>query len=579
MILQKLSVEQNDAIFDENNVLLTAIPGSGKTRTLINKILKELQEEKEGMVIAITYTRRAANEIKERIYEILGEIPKKVWIGTIHSFCLEFVIRKYGSFSEKISKPFKIIGDDDRDKLLKDLKNKYNINEFIKIDMTLDVDGKPNNCVYYSFVEEYYEYLLKNKMVDFNYILYETYSMLIKSERIRKNLSNVIRVICIDEYQDTQELQYQILGLLTDNSTDKSIFVVGDINQAIYSGIGGVIKNKEELEKIFGRKFIEKSLTGCYRSNQEIIDLYKNFCCEEHIMVSKDKKYNDPIINIDANISKEDLVSKIANIVSDLIENYEIPPEEICIIAPQWFMLFDFSNKIRELLPNVPFDAPGIIPLKKDEESIIYKISEVLLTNFSFDNRYYLERLADEIIKQFEEEYYINLEITTKEFLNLCYTAKKSNKTIATEFLEESLFIVFEKLHIEDIFKEDICSFIRGTIDRIKKYEKSGMKDDRMFFEKSLRSKKGIVVSTAHGVKGEEYRVVIAFALLYGFIPHRDTILKNRQEAEKEAKKLLYVICSRAKEKLFLFAESGRTNTSGNEYTITPELLKLIDKD
>ena len=579
MVLQKLSVEQNEAVYDENNVLLTAIPGSGKTRTLTNKVLKELQEEKNGMVIAITYTRRAANEIKERIHEILGEIPKKVWIGTIHSFCLEFVIRKYGSFSETISKPFKIIGDDDRDKLLKELKTKYNINEFAKIDMTLDINGKPNNYVYYNFVEEYYKYLLQNKMVDFNYILYETYSMLIKSERIRNNLSNLIRVICIDEYQDTQELQYQILGLLTNNSTDKSIFVVGDINQAIYSSIGGVIKNKEELEKIFGRKFIERNLTGCYRSNQEIIDLYKNFSCEEHIMVSMDKKYNDPVIHIDTNITKEDLISEIANIISDLIDNHEIQPEEICIIAPQWFMLFDFSNKIRELLPNVPFDAPGIIPLKKDEESIIYKISEILLTNFSFNNRYYLERLADEIIKQFEEEYSIDFEITGKEFLNLCYTAKKSNKTVATEYLEESLFMVFEKLHIEDIFKEDIYSFIQGTIDRIKKYEKNGMEDDRMFFEKSLRSKKGIVVSTAHGVKGEEYRVIIAFALLYGFIPHWDTIINNGERAETEAKKLLYVICSRAKEKLFLFAESGRTNAKGNEYIATPELLKLIDND
>ena len=579
MILQKLSNEQKEAVFDGNNILLTAIPGSGKTRTLTNKVLKELQEEKDGMVIAITYTRRAANEIKERIYEILGEIPKKAWIGTIHSFCLEFVIRKYGSFSETISKPFKIIGDDDRNKLLKNLKDKYNINEYAKIDMTLDINGKPNNYAYYNFIEEYYEHLLQNKIVDFNYILYETYSMLIKSKRIRNNLSNIIRVICIDEYQDTQELQYQILGLLTNNETDKNIFVVGDVNQAIYSGIGGVIKNKEELEKIFGRTFIERNLTGCYRSNQEIIDLYKNFCCEEHIMLSMDKKHNNPIIRIDHNITKDNLITEIANIISDLIENYEIPPEEICIIAPQWYMLFDFSNKIRELLPNVPFDAPGIIPLKKDEESIIYKISEILLTNFSFNNRYYLERLAGEIIKQFEEEYSIALKMTSKEFLNLCYIAKKSDKTIATEYLKDSLHAVFERLSIEDIFKEDIYNFIQGTIDRIKKYEKNGMEDDRLFFEKSIKRKKGIVVSTAHGVKGEEYRVIIAFALLYGYIPHWDTIINNSEEAEKEAKKLLYVICSRAKEKLYLFAESGRKNGRGNEYTITPELLKLIKDD
>ena len=217
--------------------------------------------------------------------------------------------------------------------------------------------------------------------------------------------------------------------------------------------------------------------------------------------------------------------------------------------------------------------------MKKDEESIIYKISEILLTNFSFNNRYYLERLADEIIKQFEEEYSIALKMTSKEFLNLCYIAKKSDKTIATEYLKDSLHAVFEKLSIEDIFKEDIYNFIQGTIDRIKKYEKNGMEDDRLFFEKSLRSKKGIVVSTAHGVKGEEYRVIIAFALLYGYIPHWDTIINNSEEAEKEAKKLLYVICSRAKEKLYLFAESGRKNGRGNEYTITPELLKLIKED
>lgn len=576
MILQKLSTEQRNAVFDENNILLTAIPGSGKTRTLTNKVLKELQEEKNGMVIAITYTRRAANEIKERIHEILGEIPSKAWIGTIHSFCLEFVIRKYGSFSETISKPFTIIGDDDRDRILKELKRKYNINEYAKIDMTLDISGKPKNILYYSFVEEYYEYLLQNQMVDFNYILYETYKMLVKCKRIKNNLSSIIRVICIDEYQDTQELQYQILGLLTNNETNKNIFIVGDVNQAIYSGIGGVIKNRMELEEIFGRPFIERKLTGCYRSNQEVINLYKHFCCEEHIMLSMNKQYINPIIQINSNINKDELISNIANIILDLVDNQNIPPEEICIIAPQWYMLFDFSNKIRQLLPDIPFDAPGIVPLKKDEESIIYKISEILLSNFSFNNKNYLERLANEVIKQFQEEYSINLNIDKKEFLNLCYKAKRNDKVVATEYLKDTLFMVLEKLNIKEFFEEDINNFIQGTIERIKKYEKNGMEDDRIFFEKALRSKKGIVISTAHGVKGEEYRVVIAFALLYGFIPHWDTIYNNSGEAEIEAKKLLYVIASRAKEKIYLFSESGRTKRNGEEYTITPVLLDVI---
>ena len=578
MILQKLSEEQKKAILNENNILLTAIPGSGKTRTLTNKVIKELQEDKDGMIIAITYTRRAANEIKERIQDILGEIPKNAWVGTIHSFCLEFVIRKYGSFSETISCPFTIIGDDDRDELLKGLQEKYKVQDIRKVDMTLNTKGQPNSNKYKEFVTEYYDLLLKKNMVDFNYILFETYKMLIENSRIRKNLSEFIRVICIDEYQDTQELQYQILGLLTNNTTNKIIFVVGDVNQAIYTGIGGVVKNREELEIIFGRKFIEQSLTGCYRSNQQIINLYKNFMCEKHEIVSMNKEYTNPVIEVNNHIKKEELSIEIAKRITNLIEIEKIPPEEICIIAPQWHMLFDFSNKIRELLPDIPFDAPGIIPLKKDEENIIYKISEILLSNFSFNNRNYLERLASEILKQFQEEYAINLNIDKKQFLNYCYEAKKVEKTVATEYLKDTLFVLFEKLSIKHIFNSKIEDFIQGTIDRIERYKKNGVEDDRMFFEKALRSKKGIVISTAHGVKGEEYRVVIAFALLYGYIPHWDTIINNTEQEEIESKKLLYVICSRAKEKLLLYAEDNRTTQRGSLYKTNPQLLEVMKK-
>lgn len=444
--------------------------------------------------------------------------------------------------------------------------------------MTLNTEGKPNSVNYKEFVTEYYDLLLDNNMVDFNYILFETYKMLHENTRIRKNLSKLIRVICIDEYQDTQELQYQILGLLTKNSTDKTIFIVGDVNQAIYIGIGGVVKNKEELEKIFEREFEEQTLTGCYRSNQQIIDFYKKFMCKEHEIISKNSEYINPIIQVNNSITKESLAPQIAHIINDLIENEKIRPEEICIIAPQWNLLYDFSNKIRELLPDIPFDAPGIIPLKKDEENIIYKISEILLSNFSFYNKNYLERLANEILKQFQDEYSINLNINKKDFLNYCYEIKKIDVTVATDYLKETLFCLFDKLDIKQFFQSQIEEFIQGTIDRIEKYKRYGIEDDKIFFEKALRSKKGIVITTAHGVKGEEYRVVISFALLYGFIPHWDTICNHEERRDSESKKLLYVICSRAKEKLFLFAENNRKTSKGFLYEINPQLMEVKEE-
>src|SRR5690554_6536523 len=84
---QTLSEEQTNAVFSNKNVLLTAIPGSGKTRTLINKVLYEYSPDKLEKSIAITYTRRAADEIEDRIVNQIGDMPENIWVGTIHKFC------------------------------------------------------------------------------------------------------------------------------------------------------------------------------------------------------------------------------------------------------------------------------------------------------------------------------------------------------------------------------------------------------------------------------------------------------------------------------------------------------------
>ena len=101
-----MSDRQFDAITADGNILLVAIPGSGKTRTLTNKILYEFDENDVRNIIAITYTNRGADEMQDRILKQLGFIPDNIWIGTIHKFCLDFIIRKYSRFSKVLSKPF-----------------------------------------------------------------------------------------------------------------------------------------------------------------------------------------------------------------------------------------------------------------------------------------------------------------------------------------------------------------------------------------------------------------------------------------------------------------------------------------
>ena len=120
---------------------------------------------------------------------------------------------------------------------------------------------------------------------------------------IAENIAGVIRSILVDEYQDTNELQYMILSQIV--KADKSIQVtfVGDTDQAIYGGLGGVAKTSKELEEEFGVEFIEKKLAGCYRTTQRIIDYYCNFQLESSPIYAvsdlKDEKgclvYNDSI--------------------------------------------------------------------------------------------------------------------------------------------------------------------------------------------------------------------------------------------------------------------------------------------
>src|SRR5882757_6245083 len=121
-----LNPEQEAAIAEEGNVFLVACPGSGKTRTLTYKIASQLSKPGLGKrwVVAITYTHRAADEIHERI-ENLGVDTSKLWIGTIHSFCLEWILKPYAIYHDALKYGFRVIDAHDRERLLTELCQRY----------------------------------------------------------------------------------------------------------------------------------------------------------------------------------------------------------------------------------------------------------------------------------------------------------------------------------------------------------------------------------------------------------------------------------------------------------------------
>lgn len=254
-----------------------------------------------------------------------------------------------------------------------------------------------------------------------------------------------------------------------------------------------------------------------------------------------------------------------------------IPETEICIIAPQWWLLFPLSKKMKDLLPNVKFDAPDITPIKYDPMNIFYLISKLLFTEsgIRITSR---KRVANEIIEILTEEYKIRLSEQIDSYrvlkvINSIYPTNENGIAYLQEAITKFLVGIGIELSIEASLHKAYEDFMARIKDRVKN---NHLSTDIDVFEQCFKEKEGVVINTFHGVKGEEYTTVIAFGILNGCIPHWNTIRNRTKDyREDETKKLLYVVCSRAKKNLFLFSEQGRTTKKGIPLTSTDEIVSI----
>lgn len=567
LFLEQLNPQQKKVCIEDSNILLKACPGSGKTRTLIYKlayIIKKYELSKK-INIAITYTNRAADEIRERLEKM--DIPEeKVWVGTIHQFCLEFIIRPYTMYHNRLKKGYHIIDDY--------VQSQY-VDEIVK-NLGIDI-GYDKPFDFPEIVNKYEEKLLAEKEIDFNDILKISFELVKTCPFIAENIGGVTRSILVDAYQDTNELQYGILGCIVSANKKILLTFVGDTDQAIYGALGGIAKTSEELELEFGVAFKEEKLDGCYRTTQRIINYYSNFQLKPvQIYAVSEIKNEMGCLVYNNTINKTDLFEGIAKIVKRQISR-GIPENEICIIAPQWWLLFPLSKQMKMLLPDVKFDAPNITPIKYDPMNVFFLFARLLFTEPG-KKTWIRKKIANEIVKILSEEYKIELHEKVDRYMIL----KVVNSLLCEEengldYLQRSIIKFFHifgvDLSQEQFLQSSYESFIAKINDRVQRYDLSTSIDT---FKQCFKEKEGVVINTFHGVKGEEYDTVIAFGILNGYIPHWDTIIRqSKQYREDETKKLLYVVCSRAKKNLYLFSEQGRTTAKGNPLTSTDEMIAI----
>ena len=300
-ILETLNSEQQDAAkTTEGALLILAGAGSGKTRVLTTRIAYMIQHGAiAGKILAVTFTNKAAREMKERLTSIIGEKNVKyMWVGTFHSICGRILRQDIENYSfqsgKKLDKNFTIYDETDALAVIKQGIKKLNLDDKVyapKLVKTVISNAKNKMQDAYTFatfardfksqniakIFEYYENTLNNNnAIDFDDMLMLTVKLLEQNPAVRKKYYDKFQHIMVDEYQDTNQAQYQLVNALYTNydsfiPPQRSLCVVGDVDQSIYSWRGADFRIIMNFQKDFPDAKIVK-LEQNYRSTANILN-------------------------------------------------------------------------------------------------------------------------------------------------------------------------------------------------------------------------------------------------------------------------------------------------------------------
>lgn len=570
--MSDLNSEQQAALEAAGDVLLVACPGSGKTRTLIHKLASELSQvsSHREFVVALTYTHVAAEEIRDRI-DAMGVDTSQLWVGTIHSFCLTWILRPYSQYHDSLKDGFGVVDTFDSEEMLDELagaapylKSHYDCNYYAtETGYAFDENISAERAASLkNVITEYHSRLLGRRLIDFEMMLKFSHELLLSHGPIARRLGALFRFIMVDEYQDTREIQYSIVATIIRESADRTgLFIVGDPNQAIFGSLGGVAKSAGEIGVLASRSIKPMALHRNYRSSQRIVDYFSQFSVEPMTITaaSEWKDWTSPIVH-DISISKKQLVGEIGALVRYNIEVLGVSPEEISVIAPWWMHLASLTRALVQELPEFEFNGPGLSPFGQNLDNFWFKVARIALTGSAPDMFRKRIRWAGELVAELSSRGYVDDSLNARELLKrtngISITADSGTRFLKSFFAGFCREIGFDPLPDSELSEQHRGFFERmhSRLNRIQMDEAVDV-DDLATFRKFFRPSNGVVVSTIHGVKGAEFESVIAFGLLEGIVPH---YVEPEETKDFVAKKLLFVIGSRAKRNLYLISETGR---------------------
>jgi len=632
-LLEKLNDKQKEAASQiDGSILILAGAGSGKTRTITYRIAHMI--ENVGIspysILAVTFTNKAAKEMRERVEELVGDIAKACTISTFHSFGMR-LLRMYAK-EVGYNSNFTIYDTDDQKRMVKAILKGQNlslngvklterdivsmiskIKEQIK---TLDEYSVMNKQIVEVY-DKYNKVLLESNAMDFSDILLNTYKLLQKPEILEK-VQNKYKYIMIDEYQDTNNLQYKIIDLIARKSSN--LCVVGDENQSIYGFRGANILNILNFETNYNNAKIIK-LEENYRSTTTILDAANELI--KNNKSSKDKKLwtqngKGDLIKVLACDNARDEVSRIIEIIKENHQNgiayrdmtilyrtnaqsrvfeegllrYSIPHKVFGGIS------FYSRAEIKDIIAYLsiivnPQDELNLqriinVPKRKVGEKGIEKI----ITYARENNLNLLEVLSH--IKEIS-----GLTVVGKEKLLEMYDIIKELRDLS--YIETASYIVqtlIDKIKYIDYIKENYDD-AEARIENIDEFKNSILELENVVGElrlneylenvslisatDDLEEKSDYVkLMTIHNSKGLEFPIVFLVGFENEIFPGSRAMFEEKEMEEE--RRLCYVALTRAEKKLYLSHATIRF-VYGQDRLSTPSVFlkeipeKLLDID
>jgi len=628
--LSNLNDKQLEAVNTiDGPVLILAGAGSGKTTVLINRIGNMIESKNipPWNILAITFTNKAANEIKERLELTLGEQALSINTGTFHSLCVRILRRDCEKLGYKSG--FAIYDSADQLTLVKDCIKElgYNDKDFPpRLVLSIISDAKDKMITPASFESDagsdyrlakiakiytlYQSKLKRYNAFDFDDLIMQTVLLLEKNPDVLEYYQRKFRYIMVDEYQDTSHCQFRLVHNLA--KAHNNICVVGDDDQSIYKFRGADISNILDFEKHFKNAKVIK-LEQNYRSTKQILDaaneVIKNNRGRKAKALWTDKTDGDKICGFEAQNEREEayyIVNKIADLLN---EGYQY--KDIAVL----FRMNAQSRVIEEVFMNnsVPYrllSGTKFYDRKEIKDIVAYlrlisnPDDDISLTRIINEPKRSIGKTTVDKLAVIASKYGISIYNVIKNISNYEDLSKSAQKLQHFAGIIDELIEMKNKVSLNELVSKMLDSTgyvmaleLENTVESktrlenvkefmslVLEFEKNGETGTLEEFLEGValvsdldgldEDNNAVVVMTLHSAKGLEFPAVFLTGLEDGIFPSQRSL--SEEGGVEEERRLCYVGITRAKKKLYIINSKARTIFGSTTYQVPSRFLDEI---